>query len=93
MSNVIDFLERMGGDASLRGAGTDELARELAAAAVDGELATAILAGDDTALRNSVAPGKVFDIQLDPQKEEVPEEDEDEHDEEDSVRKAGRRGA
>ncbi|WP_448099063.1 hypothetical protein [Luteibacter yeojuensis] len=75
MSDVIDFLERMGGDATLRAAGTAELARELDEAAVDGALAAAILAGDEKALRDRVAPGTFNSIQLGdtPQSEEESE--------------------
>ena len=39
MSNVIEFLARMGAEADLRDAGKEALARELAEANVDGELA------------------------------------------------------
>jgi len=88
MSNVIDFLERMGADATLRAAGTDALAHELAASAVDAALAAAILAGDDTLLRDRLAPGKFYGIQLDREKDE---EQEREDDEETSVRLAQRR--
>ncbi|MDQ0009579.1 hypothetical protein J2T07_001756 [Luteibacter jiangsuensis] len=72
MSDVIDFLERMGGNAALNDAGTAELARELDAAAVDGALAAAILAGDEGALRDRIAPGTFYSIQLGdtPQNEE-----------------------
>ena len=78
MSNVIDFLERMGADATLRAAGTDALARELAASAVDASLAAAILAGDDAALRDRLAPGTYYAIQLEelPAKEEQPDDEE-----------------
>lgn len=88
MSNVIDFLARMGSDASLRDAGSTELAAELAAADVDGELAGVILAGDDHALRASVAPGTFYGIQLDREKEEDPEQEK-KDDEASSIRHAG----
>ncbi|SFW75348.1 hypothetical protein [Luteibacter sp. UNCMF366Tsu5.1] len=75
MSNVIDFLARMGAEADLRDAGTEALARELAEANVDGELAAAILAADGDTLRERVAPGTYYSIQLDREKED-PEQDE-----------------
>lgn len=87
MSNVIDFLARMGGDASLRDAASVELAAELAAAGVEGELAGAILAGNDQALRASVAPGTFYGIQLDREKEEDPEKEK-KDDEQTSIRHA-----
>lgn len=78
MSNVIDFLARMGAEAGLRDADTEVLARELADANVDGELATAILAADEDALREQVAPGTFYSIQLDRETEEPEEEEEQE---------------
>lgn len=89
MSNVIDFLERMGADATLRAAGTDALAHELANASVDSGLAAAILAGDDTVLRDRLAPGRFYGIQLDREKD-PDQEEEREDDEESSVRFAQR---
>lgn len=75
MSNVIDFLERMGASSALRTANPDQLAKELTAASVDAELAAAILAGDDASLRARLAPGKFYSIQLDETEEsEAPEE-------------------
>jgi hypothetical protein len=46
MSNVIDFLERMGQDAQLRHASKSEVELALADAEIDPELHAAILAGD-----------------------------------------------
>ncbi|MBB6243959.1 hypothetical protein [Rhodanobacter sp. MP1X3] len=46
MSNVIDFLERMGQDAHLRHASQDEVERALTGAQIDPELQAAILAKD-----------------------------------------------
>jgi len=85
MSNIIDFLAHMGASATLRTSGTADLASVLAASDVEPALAAAILAGDEATLRDRLAPGKFFGIQLD----EVPEE-EDEDDEESSVRFARR---
>ncbi|WP_448100033.1 hypothetical protein [Luteibacter jiangsuensis] len=64
MSNVIDFLARMGADATLHGADANVLGHELANAAVDEHMSAAIIARDDGALRASVAPGKFYGIQL-----------------------------
>ena len=76
MSNVIDFLERMGASSALRTANPDQLAKELTATSVDAELAAAILAGDDTSLRARLAPGKFYGIQLDETEEsEAPEQE------------------
>jgi len=50
MSNVIDFLERMGQDAQLRHASQDEIELVLAGAKIDPELRVAILAGDQARL-------------------------------------------
>lgn len=90
MSNAIDFLERMGADANLRGAGTDGLAKALAGAALDPALAEAILAGDDSVLRDRLAPGTFYGIQLDREKDPDPEQEREDDDEEASVRLARR---
>lgn len=82
MSNVIDFLERMGASAGLRAAGTEGLARELTAAAVDENLARSIVAGDASALREQIAPGVFYAIQME---DTPPEEHEEQDDEEASV--------
>lgn len=50
MSNVIDFLVRLGADSSLRHADTARIAQELAQSALDPELQAAILAGDQQRL-------------------------------------------
>jgi len=90
MSNVIDFLERMGASAALRAAGTDELATELTAASVDADLAAAILAADEASLRARLAPGKFYGIQLD-ETEESEEPEQEPEDGETSIRFAQRR--
>lgn len=87
MSNIIDFLARMGASATLRASDKADLANALTASDVEPTLAAAILAGDDATLRDRLAPGKFFGIQLD---QEEPEEQED-GDEESSVRFAQRR--
>ncbi|MGE7137346.1 hypothetical protein ACQKIE_06915 [Luteibacter sp. NPDC031894] len=88
MSNVIDFLERMGADAALRAAGADELTRELTASGVEGDLAAAILAGDEDTLRARLAPRTFYGIQLDREKEDPDPEQERKDDEEATVRLA-----
>jgi len=50
MSNVIDFLERMGQDAHLRQGSQDEVELALASAKISPELRTAILARNQTQL-------------------------------------------
>lgn len=80
MSNVIDFLERMGADASLRTATPDHLARELAEAAVEDDAAQAIVSGDALALRHSIAPGVFYAILM----EDEPEEQQDQEDDEEA---------
>lgn len=80
MSNVIDFLERMGADAGLRAADAESLARELAAADVDEDAANAILARDASVLRDRIAPGTFYAILM----ENTPEEEEHEPEEDES---------
>jgi hypothetical protein len=46
LSDIIDFMERMGGDAQLSQASNDELAVALSATDVTPELQSAVLAGD-----------------------------------------------
>lgn len=46
LSDIIDFMERMGGDAQLSQASTDELAWALSAADISPELQSAVLAKD-----------------------------------------------
>lgn len=50
MSNVIEFLEKMGSDARLRHSGTGQIAATLQQSNLDPELAAAILAGDQKRL-------------------------------------------
>jgi hypothetical protein len=52
MTDIIDFLERMGGDAGLRGATRAELAGALAEAQVDPLVRKAVLAGDRRTLEH-----------------------------------------
>lgn len=50
MSNIIDFLARVGSDSRLRHAGAAQLGRELDLARIDQDLQAAILAGDQARL-------------------------------------------
>jgi len=50
MTDIIDFLERMGRDAGLRGATSTELSAALAEVQVDPSLRKAVLAGDRSTL-------------------------------------------
>lgn len=50
MSNVIDFLERLGNDAQLRHASEVEIERAMTRAAIDPAVREAILAGDQRRL-------------------------------------------
>ena len=80
MSNVIDFLERMGKDAKLRRASTDEVALALAEAEVETPLCPAIVAKDTSALQALLKQGVFFATQMpsreDEESEPVDEEEE-----------------
>ena len=52
MTDIIDFLERMGGDAGLRGATRADLAEALVEAQVDPLVRKAVLAGDRRTLEH-----------------------------------------
>ncbi len=87
MSNVIDFLERMGKDATLRRASSDEVALALAEAGVETPLHPAIVARDASALQALLKQGVFFATQmpsredeesepLDEEEENLPQDDE-----------------
>jgi hypothetical protein len=87
MSNVIDFLERMGKDAQLRRASPDEVALALTEADVETPLCSAIVARDTPALQALLKQGVFFATQmpsredeesepLDEEEENQPEDDE-----------------
>lgn len=78
MSDVVEFLVRMGRDAPLNRASHDALARELAGTALDQATQEAILAKDGFKLRNllKIVPNAGYLIPGEEQEEER-EEDED----------------
>jgi hypothetical protein len=90
VSNVIDFLQRLGQDADLRHAPRTALEQALAEAGIDPALREALLGADqrklesllgaDTNVCAMIAPGKKEDEEED---EDDFEEDEDEDDDED----------
>jgi hypothetical protein len=77
MSNVIDFLERMGRDARLRDASQEELELVLASARVDPELKAAILAKDQSRLELLLGSVNVC-CMVNPGKEDEDEDDDSE---------------
>jgi hypothetical protein len=82
MFDVIDFLDRVGSDASLRNASRDELAVALATAQADPVLSKAILGKDGQPL-DALLGQDAFCCYINPGKED--EDEEDEEDEEDGV--------
>jgi hypothetical protein len=72
--DVVEFLERMGSDATLREARKDELERALAQAGIEPSARAAILAGDAGELERLLATGALFGILM-------PDEDEEQEDE------------
>jgi hypothetical protein len=87
MSNVIDFLEKMGQDAQLRHASQDEVERALTGAQIDPELQAAILAKDQSGIEALLGQRNVC-CMLAPSKEnedEEPEENPSQDDEEISL--------
>lgn len=80
MSNVIEFLEKLGQDAQLRDASQEELAEALAKAQVDAPFCSAILAKDASQLQDLLGLRPMFYVQMPAEEEE--EEDEEENDEE-----------
>lgn len=84
MSNVIEFLERMGADAELRHASKEDLAQALTDASVDEAVGAAIIARSTTdiyALLDQQRP--MFHVQKEPGREDEDEEDEDDEEGED----------
>jgi CO dehydrogenase/acetyl-CoA synthase beta subunit len=82
MSNVIEFLERLGSDAYLRQAAKDEVAMALADAKVDASAGEAILARNVEELYALLNQGPLFCLQSFPRKEEEEEEEEGQGEEE-----------
>lgn len=92
MSSVIDFLERMGQDASLRHGSMDEMELALANAQLTPELQAAILAEDLLQLHALLGRGPLYSMQVPAEEDEEEDEGEGEADEdggmdEDSLRK------
>ncbi|MHA6204971.1 hypothetical protein ACXU4B_11140 [Dyella soli] len=88
MSDVIELLERMGADAELRHATSEELAQVVADTQVDAALGAAIIARSTAELYALLHQGPMFHVQTNPGKEEEEEEEEgDEEEEKPSQRK------
>lgn len=75
MSNVIDFLERMGRDGQLRHASTEDMAGALEVARIDPQLAAAILARDSALVESLLGNSKIY-CALIPGKQDEEEEGE-----------------
>ena len=83
MSNVIDFLERLGQDAKLRGATGEELEAALLTAGIEPGLRQAILGDDRRALEELLgADGNVCCVVFKEDEEEEEEEEGEEEEEE-----------
>ena len=77
MSNVVDFLERMGSEAHWRHAPADEIEQALIEADIEIEMRSAILANDVSELQARLGRIKLMDLQIPgPSPEEIPEEPE-----------------
>jgi hypothetical protein len=83
VSNVIDFLQRLGQDADLRHAPRTELELALAEAGIDPALRDALLGADQRKLENLLGADTNVCCMVAPAKKEEDEEDEDEDDLED----------
>jgi len=84
VSNVIDFLERLGGDANLRYASDDAVEAALKLAGIDEAVRAAIVAKDQGALEALLgADTNVCCIVEKPDDEEEEEEDDEDDDEDD----------
>ena len=84
MSNVIDFLQRLGQDARLRQAPRSELEQALAEAGIDPALREALFGGDERNLEGLLGANTNVCAMISPgKKEEDEEEDDDYEDDED----------
>jgi hypothetical protein len=82
VSEVIEFLERLGSDARLRQATHDEVGQALTEAGIEDPIIAAILSGDRMALESLLgAKANVFCGVIGPEKEDE-QEDEEKEDEE-----------
>lgn len=94
MSRVIEFLERMGMDATLRHASDDQVALALTEAQMDAAVGAAILARSTAQLYALLGQGPLFCIQTTPGKEkEKEDEQEDDEDKEPAQPKKNSHGA
>ncbi|MBT2116523.1 hypothetical protein KK141_13400 [Dyella sp. LX-66] len=91
MSDIIEFLERMGEDARLRDAPAAELELALAGARLEPAHQAVLLARDSAGLQALLGLGALMAVQLPAEEEEEEQEDEGEGDEpspaEDSLRR------
>ncbi len=84
MSNVLDFLQRLGQDANLRHATRAELAQALAEAGIDPALREALLSADARKLESLLGASSNVCAMIAPsRKEDEEEEDDDFEDDED----------
>lgn len=81
MSSVIDFLEKIGSDATLRDASPEEMELAMEEVQIEAPLRSAILNQDTSALQALLRQVPLFIIQI--PHEDEPEEEEEEGDEED----------
>jgi len=80
MSSVIDFLERMGANAGLRGASQEDVAQAIAEADLDAEMGAAIIAKSTSDLYAKLNVTPMFCVQTVPRKEGEEEEEQEEED-------------
>jgi hypothetical protein len=78
MSDLIDFLERMGGDSQSRFATGPELEEALTRAGIEPSVRSAVLAGDRTQLESLIGASPIVCNMIN-----VPDEEEEEEDDED----------
>jgi len=83
VSNVIDFLQRLGQDADLRHAPRTQLEQALAEAGIDPELRAALLGSDQSKLEELLGVNTNVCAMIAPGKKEEDEEEDDEDDFED----------
>ncbi|MGN2244242.1 hypothetical protein ACFWZU_12105 [Frateuria sp. GZRR33] len=76
MTDVIDFLERLGSDAALRDAPRQTLERVLAAERIDETMRAAMLAGDSAELQSLMGAGAQFSVIMPSEEEEAPADEE-----------------
>ena len=85
MTEIIDFLEKLGQDSQLRHAGCGEIRAALSAAQIDKVATAAILAGDERALAaHLAAPSEVCCLIFVPRREDEEPEKDDEAPEQDA---------